>query len=99
MNVTADTHLHDTAPHSRPFTHPPTQLTVTNTYSLIKNTKRRKQVFPNRCTHSPVGGVEKRTGVLSAVRDTDHAGPWEPGALEAARGHPEFRIAECLLEE
>ena len=97
MNVTADTHLHDTAPHSS--IHSPTHSA--HSYKHLqpeKNTKRRKQVFPNRCTHSPVGGVEKRTGVTT-VQDTDHAGPWEPGALEAARGHPEFRIAECLLEE
>lgn len=38
---------------------------------MIKNTKRRKQVFPNWCTHSPVGGVEKSPGI-TAVRDIDH---------------------------
>ena len=38
---------------------------------MIKNTKRRKQVCPNWCTHSPVGGVDKSPGI-TAVRDAGH---------------------------
>lgn len=61
---------------------------------MIENAKRRTQVFPNWCTHGPVGaGRKERTNPCSVrhwpLKDRgSRQGPWEPGALEAARGQP-----------